>query len=73
MEPRTGETSLPMGLKPVDAVLVLPNSEKDTIRKQAIVQAEHFEILGSKLVTQLSRVRSLAIDACYTPVMLIKI
>jgi hypothetical protein len=56
VEPETGETALPVGLKPMEAVIVLPNSEKDTLRKQAIVQAEHFEILGSKLVTQLSRV-----------------
>jgi hypothetical protein len=57
VEPETGEASLPMGLKPMEAVFVLPNSEKDTLRKQAFVQAEQFEILGSRLVTQLSRVR----------------
>lgn len=56
IEPQTGESSLPSGLRPMEAVLVLPNSEKDIIRKQAIGQAENFEILGSKLVAQLSRV-----------------
>jgi hypothetical protein len=56
IEPQTGEGSLPIGLKPVEAVLVLPNAEKDLIRQQAISQAENFEILGSKLVAQLSRV-----------------
>ena len=56
IEPQTGEGSLPTGLKPVEAILVLANTEKDLIRKQAIGQAENFEILGSKLVAQLSRV-----------------
>ena len=56
IEPQSGEGSLPTGLKPVEAVLVLANTEKDLIRKQAIGQAENFEILGSKLVAQLSRV-----------------
>ena len=51
------KSALPIGLKPMEAVLVLPNAEKDIIRKQAIGQAQHFEILGSKLVAQLSRVR----------------
>ncbi|KIW06304.1 hypothetical protein, variant [Verruconis gallopava] len=55
LQSEAGDEALPMGLKPTEAVLVLPNSEKDIIRKQAIVQAEQFEILGSKLVTQLSR------------------
>jgi hypothetical protein len=59
IEPQKGEGSLPIGLKLTEAVLVLPSSEKDIIHKQAISQAEHFEILGSKLVAQLSRVSPL--------------
>jgi hypothetical protein len=40
----------------MEAVLVLPESEKATLRKQAAGQAEQFEVLGAKHVNELSRV-----------------
>jgi hypothetical protein len=40
----------------MEAVLVLPESEKATLRKQAAGQAEQFEVLGAKHVQELSRV-----------------
>jgi hypothetical protein len=47
---------MPTGLRPMEAVLVLPESEKATLRKQAAGQAEQFEVLGAKHVNELSRV-----------------
>jgi hypothetical protein len=47
---------MPTGLRPMEAVLVLPESEKAMLRKQAAGQAEQFEVLGTKHVNQLSRV-----------------
>lgn len=60
IEPQKGEGSLPTGLRPMEAVLVLPNSERDILHKHAVSQAESFEVLGSKLVAQLSRVCALS-------------
>jgi hypothetical protein len=48
---------LPTGIKTVEAALVLPESERDILRKQACGQVERFEILRSKHVNSLSKVR----------------
>jgi hypothetical protein len=48
---------LPTGLQPMQAALILPDSEKQKIRKQATSQAERFEILGYQEVSGLSKVR----------------
>lgn len=56
VEPEVGETELPTGMRPVEAARTMAQPEKDIVRKQAFGQAEQFEILGSKLVSQLSRV-----------------
>ena len=39
---------------------MLPEMEKETLRKQASSQAERFEILGAKHVNNLSKVRTLS-------------
>lgn len=51
---------LPTGFKPLEAVLVLPETEKDHLKKQASGQAERFEVLGAKHVDSLSKVRMFA-------------
>jgi hypothetical protein len=51
--------TLPMGLQPMQAALILPDSEKQKIRKQAASQAERFEILGYQEVAGLSKVNSM--------------
>lgn len=51
-----GNWKLPHGMRPSEAVVRLPDSEKETLRKQATGQAEQFEILGSRNVASLSRV-----------------
>lgn len=48
---------LPSGFRPLEAVLVLPETEKDMLKKQASGQAERFEVLGAKHVETLSKVR----------------
>jgi hypothetical protein len=48
---------LPNGLRPKEAAIMLPESEKETLRKQANTQAERFEILGARHVATLSKVR----------------
>lgn len=40
----------------MEAAFMLPETEKETLRKQASTQAERFEILASKHVSKLSRV-----------------
>jgi hypothetical protein len=50
---------LPSGFKPLEAVLVLPESEKEVLKKQASGQAERFEVLGAKHVDSLSKVKTL--------------
>jgi len=47
--------TLPTGLQPMQAALILPDSEKQKIRKQATLQAERFEILGYQEVAGLSK------------------
>jgi hypothetical protein len=47
---------MPTGLRPMEALLTLPEHEKALLRKQAAGQAEQFEVLGSKQVNSLSRV-----------------
>jgi hypothetical protein len=47
---------LPTGFIPMQAVLVLPEVEKDMLRKQANGQAQRFEVLGAKHVESLSKV-----------------
>jgi hypothetical protein len=47
---------LPTGLQPMQAALILPDQEKQKIRKQATLQAERFEILSYQEVTTLSKV-----------------
>jgi len=47
--------TLPMGLQPMQAALILADSEKQKIRKQATLQAERFEILGYQEVAGLSK------------------
>jgi hypothetical protein len=51
-----GSPKLPTGLRPMEALLALPEQEKAILRKQAAGQAEQFEVLGSKHVNTLSRV-----------------
>jgi hypothetical protein len=48
--------TLPTGLQPMQAALILPDAEKLKIRKQATSQAERFEILGYQEVSGLSKV-----------------
>jgi hypothetical protein len=55
-QPEPDNWSLPAGLKPLEALLLLPEPEKEKLRKQATGQAEKFEVLGSKHVEALSRV-----------------
>jgi hypothetical protein len=47
---------LPSGLRPIEAAIILPELEKDTLRLQACSQAERFEILGTRHVRALSKV-----------------
>lgn len=47
---------LPTGIKSLEADLVLPESEKDMLRKQACEQVERFEVLRAKHVKALSKV-----------------
>jgi hypothetical protein len=47
---------LPTGLRPMEATLALSENEKAILRKQAAGQAEQFEVLEAKAVTDLSRV-----------------
>jgi hypothetical protein len=51
----TDYATLPTGLLPADATIVMPHLEKETLRKQASSQAERFEILGTKHVNTLSK------------------
>jgi hypothetical protein len=48
---------LPTGMRPMEAALILPDDEKESLRHQAAGQAEQFEVLGAKHVSDLSRVR----------------
>ena len=48
--------TLPQGYRAVDAPSLLPATEIEVLRKQAIGQASRFEVLGSKDVEALSRV-----------------
>ena len=48
---------LPTGFKTSEAALVLPESERDILRNQACGQVERFEVLRSKHVNSLSKVR----------------
>lgn len=49
-------SALPSGMRPMEAVLILPDAEKESLREQAAGQAQQFEVLGAKHVTDLSRV-----------------
>lgn len=49
--------TLPQGIHALNASSVFPESEIETLRKQAIGQATRFEVLSSKDVDALSRVR----------------
>ena len=53
--------TLPMGLQPMQAALILADSEKQKIRKQATAQAERFEILGYQEVAGLAKVNTLVV------------
>jgi hypothetical protein len=48
-------STLPTGLRPVEASVMLPLSEKQNLAKQASSQAERFEILGTDQVQTLSQ------------------
>lgn len=48
--------TLPTGLQPMQAALILPDQEKQKLRKQATSQAERFEILSYQEVATLSKV-----------------
>jgi hypothetical protein len=58
-ETETNGPELPTGMRPMEAVLILPDAEKESLRQQAAGQAEQFEVLGAKHVSDLSRVRLL--------------
>jgi Up-regulated During Septation len=47
--------TLPTGLKPLEACVMLPLSERENLAKQASSQAERFEILGTDQVAKLSK------------------
>ncbi|KAF2668579.1 hypothetical protein BT63DRAFT_280693 [Microthyrium microscopicum] len=47
--------ALPTGLRPIEAAFMLPENEKELLRKQASNQAERYEILGSRHVNSMSR------------------
>jgi hypothetical protein len=47
---------LPTGIKTLEAAQILPESERDMLRKQACGQVERFEVLRSKHVNTLSKV-----------------
>lgn len=49
--------TLPQGFKATEANASLPSDEIEILRKQAISQASRFEVLNSKDVDILSRVR----------------
>ena len=49
--------TLPQGYRAADVPSLLPASEIELLRKQAFGQASRFEVLGSKDVEALSRVR----------------
>jgi hypothetical protein len=55
--------SLPRGIRATDASSVLPSSEVETLRKQAMGQASRFEVLNSKDVESLSRVSQVTCQA----------
>lgn len=49
-------SALPTGMRPMEAVMILPDAEKESLREQAAGQAQQFEVLGAKHVADLSRV-----------------
>ena len=51
--------SLPKGLTPMEAAIMLPEVEKETLRKHASSQAERYEVLGARHVANLSQVSTL--------------
>ncbi|TLD36875.1 Up-regulated during septation-domain-containing protein [Venturia nashicola] len=51
----TNVSALPTGMRPMEAVLILPDAEKESLRDQAAGQAQQFEVLGAKHVADLSR------------------
>lgn len=57
---------LPTGIKTLEAAQVLPESERDTLWKQAWGQVDRFEVLRSKHVNTLSKARITlsALDDC---------
>lgn len=50
------ESALPNGMRPMEAMLILSNAEKEILREQAAGQAQQFEVLGARHVNDLSRV-----------------
>ncbi len=59
-EPEPDGWKLPTGINTLEASQVLPESERDILKKQACGQVERFEVLRSKHVNTLSK-------ACITP------
>ncbi|QDS73645.1 hypothetical protein FKW77_002352 [Venturia effusa] len=51
----TNGSALPTGMRPMEAVLILPDAEKESLQVQAAGQAQQFEVLEAKHVTDLSR------------------
>jgi len=49
------DASLPTGLKPQEASLVLPQREREKLAKQAVAQAQKFEVLPISAVSTLSK------------------
>ncbi|KAE9982171.1 hypothetical protein EG328_011083 [Venturia inaequalis] len=49
------ESALPNGMRPMEAMLILSNAEKEILREQAAGQAQQFEVLGARHVNDLSR------------------
>jgi Up-regulated During Septation len=47
--------TLPTGLRPLEASVIMPPMERDSLAKQASAQAERFEILGTNQVATLSK------------------
>jgi hypothetical protein len=58
---------LPQGVRATEASGLLPANEIVALRKQAIGQASRFEVLTSKDVDALSRVRTLSSPSPFPP------
>jgi hypothetical protein len=58
--------TLPLGVPPSDAASKLPKAELQSLQRQAIGQAEHFEVLNHKDVRTLTRVCAPAASVFYS-------